>query len=73
MSGETVYVVDSNNHRVQAFDLEGRFLSSFGEDALGNLYIVDLGGEVFKIVPEPTTLLVLSLAGPLLLRRRRTT
>jgi hypothetical protein len=26
------------------------FISSFGEDAFGNLYIVDLGGEVFKIV-----------------------
>jgi len=25
-------------------------ISSFGEDAAGNLYIVDLGGEVFKIV-----------------------
>jgi glucose/arabinose dehydrogenase len=29
-------------------------ISSFGEDAAGNLYIVDLGGEVFKIVCEPT-------------------
>jgi glucose/arabinose dehydrogenase len=27
-------------------------ISSFGEDAAGNLYIVDLGGEVFKIVCE---------------------
>lgn len=26
-------------------------ISSFGEDAMGELYIVDLGGEVFKIVP----------------------
>ena len=25
-------------------------ISSFGEDALGNLYIVDLGGEIFKII-----------------------
>jgi glucose/arabinose dehydrogenase len=24
-------------------------ISSFGEDAIGNLYIVDLGGEIFKI------------------------
>ena len=29
-------------------------ISSFGEDAAGNLYIVDLSGEVFKIVCEPT-------------------
>ena len=29
-------------------------VSSFGQDALGNLYILDLNdGEVFKIVPEP--------------------
>ncbi|MEW6744847.1 MAG: PQQ-dependent sugar dehydrogenase [Planctomycetota bacterium] len=27
-------------------------ISSFGEDALGELYIVDQGGEVFKIVPR---------------------
>ncbi|MFQ6017315.1 MAG: PQQ-dependent sugar dehydrogenase [Kiloniellaceae bacterium] len=26
-------------------------ISSFGEDAEGNLYILDLGGEVFKVVP----------------------
>ncbi len=28
-------------------------ISSFGEDTQGNLYIVDLGGEIFKILPEP--------------------
>ncbi len=28
-------------------------LSSFGEDARGELYICDIGGEVFKIVPGP--------------------
>jgi glucose/arabinose dehydrogenase len=26
------------------------FIASFGEDAAGNLYIVDLGGEVFRVV-----------------------
>jgi glucose/arabinose dehydrogenase len=26
--------------------------SSFGEDALGNLYLVDLGGEVFRLTPN---------------------
>ena len=31
-------------------------ISSFGEDARGNLYIVDLGGEVFKVVPEPVVI-----------------
>src|SRR5262249_28460599 len=25
--------------------------SSFGEDALGNLYVVDFGGEVFRLTP----------------------
>jgi len=28
-------------------------ISSFGEDARGELYICDLGGQVFKIVPSP--------------------
>ncbi len=28
-------------------------IASFGEDARGNLYIVDLGGEIFRILPEP--------------------
>lgn len=29
-------------------------VSSFAEDALGNLYVIDLtGGEIFKILPEP--------------------
>jgi glucose/arabinose dehydrogenase len=31
------------------------FISSFGEDAAGELYIVVLGGEVFKIVPASDT------------------
>ncbi len=47
-------------------------IASFGEDPLGNLYIVDLGGEVFQIqdtslnVPEPSLslgLLVLGILG----------
>jgi glucose/arabinose dehydrogenase len=29
-------------------------ISSFGEDASGEMYIIDHGGEVFKLVPEPT-------------------
>jgi glucose/arabinose dehydrogenase len=29
--------------------------SSFGEDARGNLYIVDLGGEVFRLTPVVTS------------------
>ena len=45
--------------------------SSFGEDALGRMYIVDYGGEVFRIVPEPSALALLMLPGIALLRRRR--
>ena len=29
------------------------FISSFGEDARGELYVLDLRGAVFRIVPEP--------------------
>jgi glucose/arabinose dehydrogenase len=46
-------------------------IASFGEDALGNLYIVDRGGEVFRIVPEPGALSLLSISALLLARRRR--
>ena len=28
-------------------------ISSFGEDARGELYVLDLRGAVFRIVPEP--------------------
>ncbi len=48
--------------------------ASFGEGANGELYIVDLGGRVIQVVPEPSTALML-LAGGLavfsLSRRRR--
>ena len=30
-------------------------ISSFGEDASGNLYIVDFGGEIFRVVPTLTS------------------
>jgi hypothetical protein len=49
-------------------------ITSFGEDGLGNLYIVDLTGNVFAIVPEPSTFVMLALALYPLLRlagRRR--
>ena len=49
----------------------GGAISSFGEDGFGELYIVDINGEVFKIVPEPGGVLALSLAGLCALRRRR--
>lgn len=46
-------------------------ITSFGEDAIGNLYIVTIGGDVFQIVPEPTTAGLLALASLALLRSRR--
>lgn len=36
--------------------------SSFGEDAAGELYIVDYGGEVYRIIPEPGTATLFGLA-----------
>jgi hypothetical protein len=57
-------------------------VSSFGEDARGEVYVIDYGdfapgyvpnsGEVYKIVPEPSAAAVVALAAmPLMLRRRR--
>jgi hypothetical protein len=50
------------------------YVSSFGEDHAGNLYIVDLDGEIFRIeaLPEPTALLsgLTGIAGLAFLRRR---
>jgi glucose/arabinose dehydrogenase len=51
-------------------------ISSFAEDGFGNLYVIDYGGEVFRIhpVPEPATtglLAATGLAGWLAWRRRR--
>ena len=30
-------------------------IASFGEDALGNLYIVDFDGEIFRLVGDTST------------------
>ena len=47
--------------------------SSFGEDARGELYILDYAdGEIYRVVPEPSSLVLLGLAaGGALLRPRR--
>jgi glucose/arabinose dehydrogenase len=42
-------------------------ISSFGEDGSGELYIVDLGGEIFKIIPLPQTVPTLSEWGMIIL------
>ena len=53
-----------------------QFPVTFGEDALGNLYIAYLiSGEVYRIqtnvVPEPTAALLVICVAPLMARRRR--
>jgi glucose/arabinose dehydrogenase len=51
-----------------------RDVSSFGEDGLGHLYVIDYGdGEVFRIVPEPmgATGIVLASAAMLAAWRRQ--
>jgi glucose/arabinose dehydrogenase len=42
-------------------------ISSFGEDFYGELYIVDLGGEVYKIIVDPQTVPTLSEWGMIIL------
>jgi glucose/arabinose dehydrogenase len=44
-------------------------ISSFGEDANGNLYIVDFGGEIFVVIPEPSTWAMFGIGGALLIAR----
>ena len=49
-------------------------VASFAEDAAGNLYLLDLGdGELFRVVPEPASpvLLLTGLASLFALSRRR--
>ncbi|MEQ9059511.1 MAG: PQQ-dependent sugar dehydrogenase [Gammaproteobacteria bacterium] len=46
-------------------------VASFGEDAVGNLYLVDLDGEVFVLQPVPLPASVLLLAPAALLAMRR--
>jgi glucose/arabinose dehydrogenase len=48
-------------------------VSSFGEDAVGNLYVLDLGGGEVFVIPEPpgTMMQLVAFAALLLLARRR--
>jgi hypothetical protein len=46
-------------------------IASFGEGALGELYIVDYGGRVVVVVDEPTTTLMMLAGVALLLTMRR--
>jgi len=51
------------------------FISSFGEDAAGNLYLIDLGvggpGEIYQVVPEPASAALLGAALAALSAARR--
>lgn len=42
-------------------------LASFGEDNLGRLYLVDIGGQIYRVVPEPATTLAWCTAATVLL------
>lgn len=44
---------------------------AFGEDAAGNAYVVDIGGEVFRIVPEPASLTAAAAGAMVLFGQRR--
>ena len=46
-------------------------LVSFGEDSAGELYVVDIAGQVYRIIPEPSALSTLVLPALLLRRRSR--
>jgi glucose/arabinose dehydrogenase len=45
-------------------------ISSFGQDMNGELYLVNYGGEVYRIIPEPGSLCLIAIAGLALCRRR---
>ena len=71
---DKLYVVDSGNFRIQIFDLEGKFIKSFGEvgkqlgnfarpkeadvDKDGNLYVVDTAFGNFQIFSPEGELLL---------------
>lgn len=83
-NGNGTYVAGSRINLSTAFDrqLTGGFgtpgVTGFGEDAVGNLYFVNLDGRLFKIVgvPEPTSAILMCLGCGIwctLVRRRRRT
>jgi glucose/arabinose dehydrogenase len=49
----------------------GGSLSSFGEDGFGELYAVNYGGSIYRLIPEPSSAVLLLCGSALLLRRRR--
>ncbi|MBK7644291.1 MAG: PQQ-dependent sugar dehydrogenase [Planctomycetes bacterium] len=49
----TQHLTDRTTELAPGGGLSISSISSFGEDAAGELYVCDLGGEVFKLVPGP--------------------
>jgi glucose/arabinose dehydrogenase len=72
-AGGTVGPVVDRTHTIFP-DVSGiDAISAFAEDSAGEVYVVDLGGEVFKLVPEPSSALAGAgaLAALAALRKRR--
>ena len=46
-------------------------VSSFGQGASGEFYIVDYGGKMVQVVPEPATAVLMLVGAVLLWARRR--
>ena len=64
-------LVDHSTDPLWAPDVgELNLVSSFGEDAAGNLYVLDLDGDVF-LLPEPAGALAIGVLAVLLLSRTR--
>ncbi|MEM6313809.1 MAG: PQQ-dependent sugar dehydrogenase, partial [Planctomycetota bacterium] len=76
----TVYTLDPNDPDGTFTDITDQVfpnggitagIVSFGEDADGELYIIDIGGTVYQIIPEPATIGLFGLPALALLRRRK--
>jgi hypothetical protein len=73
--GDAVMSSEVTNRTSQFFPPAGTIdkIVAFGEDGFGEMYIVDLGGEVYRVVPEPQLGMLRAgvVALAMLARRRR--
>lgn len=53
MSGGVATNLQDRTAALESSGVDINSITSFGEDARGEIYVVDQGGEVFKIVPGP--------------------